>query len=600
MARYNRNIKWPQAKTCILAVAFLLAMTQFIGGASKPVNSRKRSDAAKSDYIFMEALRYEADDSTDAYFDMICRAYQLNPDDKYLGYDYGLYQYLIFQNDSSRLAREGLDLMRRYVVANPSDNTSGMRLAAAYANEGMNVEAIDIFRRLYGASDDPRVTGSAYATALAYTFDNDSIRKALTVLDDIEKYTGIDETTIAQRTRYYSILGDTAAIIREIRRYVVDNPRSVERMLVMADIYARLGDADSAMIFYNKAVEADPSSGVALYSRAQGYMIIGDTASSVREISQAMKYPDLDADTKIQILQSFIANEDGDSTVMSDSLVSDLLVDLAAQYPYNDRVRTLFGSYLYTKGDKAGAAEQFSYALEQNPDSPEMWQTLASIYFVMDDYDNAASTIEKASGYFPDNSSIFLQGSSIEVARKRYDSANKMLDKAMAVVDTTDHSAVSQIYGLYGDVAFQSKNADKAWDCYRKALELDPYNSVLLNNVAYYMACENVDLDQAQLKVERALELEKMQTGVSSDNTLDTYAWVLFKRKDYVRALEVINEVLESEDEVSADVLEHAGDIYFMNGHPDEALEFWTKALELNPDNELLQRKVSNKTFFFE
>ena len=36
-----------------------------------------------------------------------------------------------------------------------------------------------------------------------------------------------------------------------------------------------------------------------------------------------------------------------------------------------------------------------------------------------------------------------------------------------------------------------------------------------------------------------------------------------------------------------------------MNGEPDEALEFWKQALEENPDNELLRRKVKNKTFFF-
>ncbi len=37
-----------------------------------------------------------------------------------------------------------------------------------------------------------------------------------------------------------------------------------------------------------------------------------------------------------------------------------------------------------------------------------------------------------------------------------------------------------------------------------------------------------------------------------------------------------------------------------MNRLPDRALEFWEKALELDPGNELLKRKVKNKTFFYE
>jgi tetratricopeptide (TPR) repeat protein len=44
----------------------------------------------------------------------------------------------------------------------------------------------------------------------------------------------------------------------------------------------------------------------------------------------------------------------------------------------------------------------------------------------------------------------------------------------------------------------------------------------------------------------------------------------------------------------------HAGDIYFWNQQPDKAVEFWKKALDLDPDNELLARKVKYKTYFHE
>ena len=124
---------------------------------------------------------------------------------------------------------------------------------------------------------------------------------------------------------------------------------------------------------------------------------------------------------------------------------------------------------------------------------------------------------------------------------------------------------------------------------------------MLLNNVAYYMACEDRDIETARQYIEKALSLEKANKGEQSTTTLDTYAWVLFKQRDYAKALEIINQVLELEEEQSSgDVLDHAGDIYFMNGKPKEALEFWKQALEDDPDNELIQKKVKNKTFFFE
>jgi hypothetical protein len=37
-----------------------------------------------------------------------------------------------------------------------------------------------------------------------------------------------------------------------------------------------------------------------------------------------------------------------------------------------------------------------------------------------------------------------------------------------------------------------------------------------------------------------------------------------------------------------------------MTGEPDKALEYWEKALKLEPDNELLAKKVKYKTFFYE
>ena len=52
-------------------------------------------------------------------------------------------------------------------------------------------------------------------------------------------------------------------------------------------------------------------------------------------------------------------------------------------------------------------------------------------------------------------------------------------------------------------------------------------------------------------------------------------------------------------EEPSAEVLTHAGDIYFMSGSPDRAVEFWEMALEKDPDNDLLKRKVKQRTFFY-
>ena len=53
-----------------------------------------------------------------------------------------------------------------------------------------------------------------------------------------------------------------------------------------------------------------------------------------------------------------------------------------------------------------------------------------------------------------------------------------------------------------------------------------------------------------------------------------------------------IRSAIDNDDTHSADVLEHYGDILFVNGEPDEAQKQWQKALELDPENTRLQQKV--------
>ena len=88
----------------------------------------------------------------------------------------------------------------------------------------------------------------------------------------------------------------------------------------------------------------------------------------------------------------------------------------------------------------------------------------------------------------------------------------------------------------------------------------------------------------------------------SPDNAtfLDTYAWIYFKKRDYKMALGYMKSAIEKNvEKENADLYEHYGDILFMNGQPDKAVEYWGKALRLKPDSDILTRKVKYKTYFY-
>ena len=77
--------------------------------------------------------------------------------------------------------------------------------------------------------------------------------------------------------------------------------------------------------------------------------------------------------------------------------------------------------------------------------------------------------------------------------------------------------------------------------------------------------------------------------------SLDTYAWLLYRKGEYEQARDTIEKALENDSDPSAELYEHAGDIFYSVGAKDEAVEFWQLGLEIEPDNADLKRKIKTR-----
>ena len=54
---------------------------------------------------------------------------------------------------------------------------------------------------------------------------------------------------------------------------------------------------------------------------------------------------------------------------------------------------------------------------------------------------------------------------------------------------------------------------------------------------------------------------------------------------------------MKSDEDLSAVVTEHAGDIYAMNGDMERAVELWQRALQDDPKNKVLIKKIKQKKY---
>lgn len=575
-----------------LSVALAAIVVPLFVTAGKKADVTPNSDELKADYIFMEALRQHAIDKEDAYYDLLSRAYQLDPSNSDVGFFLGYYT-VMTSGDDSTMFKNGYDPMKRHFNEAPADFYSNFVYGSINDRLGSRDEALKVWTTLDSIYPHKMEISYKLAEALASSGDSSKIARAIGVYDRIEKTQGKNIPLTTSKIGAFLSSQDTASIYKEVYSLLKSAPHSVENNVFAGNVFAMFSDNDSALTYFDKACDLDSTSGLAYYSRANFYKSIGDSVNYDKEVFRALSRESLELDAKLELLTGYIGELYDDPS--QQGRIRELFATLLDQHPHEVDIHDLYCSYLIAIEDYAGAAEQLGYALDIDPSSEDRWRTLLSLYMQADDYAKSAEKGETALRYHPSSAMIHLMLGTDYNLMKEYDKALSNLNKSMELTDSVDYEAVSQIMSSMGDVYYAKGDRDSAFVYYDKAISIDPDNLLALNNCAYYLAVEGRDLDKAEEMSARTIK-ERPDDATS----LDTYAWVMFRKKNYTEAMAYIDKAIANSEDPSEELYHHAGDIYFMNGEPQKALEFWEKALALDPDNELLQRKVKHKTYFYE
>ena len=164
------------------------------------------------------------------------------------------------------------------------------------------------------------------------------------------------------------------------------------------------------------------------------------------------------------------------------------------------------------------------------------------------------------------------------------------LTKGLKKVNTDKDKAM--LYNLRGDYYHTLGERQKMYADYDSTLIYDPDNINVLNNYAYYLSVEGRDLKKALAMSAKTLEAEPLNSTY-----LDTYAWILFKMKKYKEALGYMEKAMRYLDRDNPEVYEHYGDVLFMCGEKEKALENWHKALQANSTSATLDQKIKQQKY---
>jgi tetratricopeptide (TPR) repeat protein len=134
---------------------------------------------------------------------------------------------------------------------------------------------------------------------------------------------------------------------------------------------------------------------------------------------------------------------------------------------------------------------------------------------------------------------------------------------------------------------------DKAAELLRRSIALDPANAAeAYNYLGYMFADHNMRLDEAEEAVKHALALDP-----NNGAFLDSMGWVNFRKGRYEEALRDLLRAAQSLTKSDPVVYDHIGDTYAKLNNVPQALEYWQKAIALDPANKVIADKVeSTKT----
>jgi tetratricopeptide (TPR) repeat protein len=130
----------------------------------------------------------------------------------------------------------------------------------------------------------------------------------------------------------------------------------------------------------------------------------------------------------------------------------------------------------------------------------------------------------------------------------------------------------------------QLDNFDKTEYYMNKAIEQDPTDHEALNYLGYLYADKNINLDKAEQLILKALSYEPTNYAY-----IDSLAWVYYRKELYEKSEELFEQIKDCNDPV---VYEHIGDVKLKLNKFQQAYEYYTKSLKLNPKNKNVKKKL--------
>ncbi len=243
------------------------------------------------------------------------------------------------------------------------------------------------------------------------------------------------------------------------------------------------------------------------------------------------------------------------------------------------------------KAEFAKAAASYEQSILINAAQPDNYLHLAELYLTrLRDSQRAVKVLQDARRHFPTSPQItYLLAVSLREAGDTQKSV-ATFEEALAEAQSGGGEIVNgRFFFEYGAAAERAGLYAKATELFKKSIQLDPGDAAeTYNYLGFMWADQGTNLDEAESYIKKALASDP-ENGAY----LDSLGWLNYRRGKYEQALaELLSaaSTLKAEDPT---VFDHIGDTYEKLQQLPQALDYWQRALALDPSDKKLAEKIA-------
>lgn len=558
----------------------------------EPVELLSDAERRRFTHFFVEAKKQQLQGNATAAFDLYNHCLRINPYAAEAMYEVGVLNYQLSRDSV------GLSMLLRATELQPDNLTYQETLASAcYASNDID-GAIRAYESMARTGTDRTDVFMILSQLYRY---NDQLPKAIEALDRLEQLEGKTMIYSQQKYNLYLEMEQEDKAFGEMQSLCREMPHDVACRLELADLYRGRDRMDECKALLDEVAQIDPKN-LRLTNSLMDYYEASGQSDKYQQMMDSLLYvPGVSLESRVMALGMLVEKAEEDT--QKEELDS-IFRTVIAQQPNED---ILLKVYLLFQTNYAKASEDDYLAtmwrvLEITPDDVSCIKALLQYYLKKNDTKQIERLCKQGIEYEVGELSFhYFLGAVLNMQDREAEAVLALETGIRQINEDSNAELVSDMYALVGDIYHSLGRERDAYEAYDSCLVYNEDNIPCLNNYAYFLSIKGEQLDKAEKMSYRTVRKEP-----NNKTYLDTYAWILFVQGDYEMARTYMERVVDptkddstlmADPDMSATLLEHAGDIYSQCGQTDLALRFWALALSGGQENALLEKKIKLKKY---